>query len=238
MFDPIILLCRCAWQRRPALAIASVLLGSVQPATAIQFRLIFDCFEPNQGFYCIYAEPAISPSGSCIAFTNGTVSPPWYEWWPSVQFVPVDAGSCALAYPWSGLGGWFSSPAWSADGAHLAFTAEGYNNAESGIWTVDVGDLQEPPSSRRRVAAGPYTDAAWSLDGASIACVSYDGIYVVASNGGTPVLTVPDGRSPSWGPDGDLAFARGGDLWIRRADGSERQLTNTPYDEGQPAWFA
>ena len=45
-----------------------------------------------------------------------------------------------------------------------------------------------------------------------------------------------EGDSPDWGPNGQLVFVKSNDLWIRKAAGQVRRLTNTPWSERDPAW--
>ena len=172
-----------------------------------------------------------------MAFSDGTTYAPLYEWWPEVMVIQVAGGECGTFFPVASGNNWHWSPAWSPDGARLAFVSDGWDPDNSGIWTVEAGDLSSPPASRVRIVSGlDVADPAWSLDGGSIAYEGPGGIYVVPSGGGASVLVAPGGLAPSWGPDGQLVYARDGDLWIRESDGRERQLTRTAAYEAQPAW--
>ena len=100
---------------------------------------------------------------------------------------------------------WDSQPAWSPDGARLAFTSN--RGGPHGIW-VSRSDGSEAV----QVASfgGAFIDnPAWSPDGTRIA---FDGspdgrvaIYVVSPEGGAPQRVVDgpgDARNPSWSRDG------------------------------------
>lgn len=74
------------------------------------------------------------------------------------------------------------------------------------------------------------------MDGNFIAYSGNGGIRLVVVQGGSDVLLVENAVYPSWGPNGQLVYEKGGDLWIRSAIGSNRQLTNTVYRESTPSW--
>jgi Tol biopolymer transport system component len=56
--------------------------------------------------------------------------------------------------------------------------------------------------------------------------------------GENPQLLASNGSQPVWSPDGsEIAFTRGGDLWVMNAGGTnQRQLTNTAAQERTPAY--
>ncbi len=213
-----------------------VLLSPVH-ALAIDLQQVIACSSSPPYFYCIFGEPALSPDGRCVAFTSGATSAPVYEWWSSIAVVQVAGGGCVDLAAVASPNNWHVSPAWSPDGMRLAFVSDGYDSENYGLWTVEAGDLGSPPASLVRVVpdAGARTPA-WSLDGGSIAYAGQGGIYVVPSGGGASVLMTTGGIAPTWGPEGQLAFARETDLWIRESDGRERQLTRTAAYEAEPAW--
>lgn len=212
-----------------------VVAGASAPAAAIDLQLLVQCSAPYPNIDCIFVEPVVSPDGDCIAFTDGTTYPPYYEWWPGLAFVRVGGGTCGTAVRGAASSNWHLSPAWSPDGTRLAFVSEGPDSEHDGLWTVAIDD-DTGSSLVQVVASGDVADPAWSLDGALIAYVASDGIRAVPSPGGASVLAAPGGRAPSWGPDGQLVFERDWDLWIRRGDGTERRLTTTSEREASPAW--
>ncbi len=122
------------------------------------------------------------------------------------------------------------NPAWSPDGATIAFE--------------DVGNIHSVPASGGVISlllgsADTETEPAWSPDGTKLAFRTNAGgddeIYVAAPNGSSPTpltANTVDDRHPAWSPDGTkLAFLRsssgGLDVHVASADGtgSASQLT-------------
>jgi Tol biopolymer transport system component len=145
-----------------------------------------------------------------------------------------------------------SWPAWSPDGARIAFISRQAETVELRIMAVD-GTAQTTLADGLAAALGAPT---WSPAGQSMAFVSErDGnpeIYLVnvqdALNGGAGSgltrLTdnpAPDG-SPAWSPDGAwLAFVSERDanmeVYLMRADGSaQARSTNHSAPDIAPAW--
>lgn len=143
------------------------------------------------------------------------------------------------------------APAWSPDGARIAFTESG--SADTGIHVMrsDGSDVS------RLVSHGPGCGdfcrggdrgvgfPAWSPDGRRIAfeVFNYDypsGIHVMNSDGSDPrALTdsVEHASSPSWSPDGGtIAFAQWGAIGIINADGSGRRVFLQVPDVQSPRW--
>lgn len=138
-----------------------------------------------------------------------------------------------------------TDPAWSPDGARLAFARFRGNGAD--IYTIRADGTEEKRLTTERGAdSGP----AWSPDGKRIAFTSErDGnaeIYVMQADGtgeATKLTTNPAAdREPAWSPDGErIAFTtfRGGDadIYVMEADGSNpRQLTTLPVQDSDPSW--
>ena len=66
-------------------------------------------------------------------------------------------------------------------------------------------------------------------------------IYVVPTNGGTPMQLTNDAASsagPRWSPDGSqIAFNRGGQLWVMAADGTNaKAVTSLTMGASDPLW--
>lgn len=138
------------------------------------------------------------------------------------------------------------SPAWSADGARLAFI-------RAGLWIMNAD------GTGAEQIATPYglssqTHVSWSPDGTRIAFTAYAGdpymhdVFVINADGtglqnitGTPA---DDDDWASWSPDGSAITFRssvggvGADIYTIAPDGSSRRnLTNTDgVVEIQPSW--
>jgi Tol biopolymer transport system component len=128
-------------------------------------------------------------------------------------------------------------------------TAPGPNGRE--IWTT-ASDGSDP--QRLTVNTVADTDPAYSPDGARIAFVRSNDIYVMNADGSgqTPITSTegPDSE-PAWSPDGTSIVyvsnhnvigggVTGPELWVKDANPGAvpRQLTNTPNNaaSGAPAW--
>ena len=135
-------------------------------------------------------------------------------------------------------------PAWSPDGAKIAFTTQRNGNDDIYVMNADG-------SAQTRLTTSQADDSrpAWSPDGAKIAFKSTrDGnteIYVMNADGSgqTRLTTDPSiDFEPSWSPDGSkIAFVsnRDGDneIYVMNPDGSgPTQITDNANDDLEPAW--
>jgi dipeptidyl aminopeptidase/acylaminoacyl peptidase len=134
-------------------------------------------------------------------------------------------------------------PAWSPDGARVAFQQDPGLHPE--IWTAkaDGTDLRQLTSN----AAGDRHPA-WSPDGTKIVFASdratgtTQDLYVMNADGTgqVPLTSTPsvDEDYPSWSPDGTkIAFSRDGDIATVNADGTGLvPLTATEQTEFEPDW--
>ncbi len=210
--------------------ISGLMLTVATAAAAVELRPVVECSQPTGSSWCALTGPSLSADGHCVVFAHEESSPPTFQWWPYLVMTGIDGTSCSGTFYVANA----RSPAWSPDGTRVAYAIGTFAVESSGIWTRSVGNPLVPPPTH--VASGAFADPAWSLDGSSIACVGVGGIYIVPSGGGTPMMVAGGGHFPSWGPNLQFVFERGGDLWIRSSDGSERQLTQTPEFDGEPAW--
>ncbi len=125
-------------------------------------------------------------------------------------------------------------PAWSADGARLAFVRAG------GIWVANANG-----SRQKRLTSGSIDRApAWSPDGRRITFSRDNGvdtaIWVMRSNGKNPSALV-SGSEPSWSPDGRrIAFYDDVAVWTMSSDGTNRSLLASrihfPEDPADVTW--
>lgn len=96
-----------------------------------------------------------------------------------------------------------------------------------------VGDAQPAPDGRSVAYQITVIDKAANRGRTQI--------YAVPSNGGAPKQLTNEAASsagPRWSPDGkQIAFNRGGQLWIMAADGTKaKQITNLTLGASDPLW--
>jgi Tol biopolymer transport system component len=137
-------------------------------------------------------------------------------------------------------------PAWSPDGASLAYSTEAVadpssRNVQAELWTVEIASGKET-----RLTEGDAVQGAWSPDGSRIAYWANTGgqrdVWTIPSRGGTPIAVTQDAAtdwSPEWSPDGRwLYFSsdRGGSMNLWRvaidqrggiARGAPEAITNS-----------
>jgi len=130
-------------------------------------------------------------------------------------------------------------PAWSPDGARIAFVSW---SAQPAIGVID------PTTGTISTVATLETDAhalAWSADGMRLSFITAGGDLRVVSAQGGEVTTAATGLSPDAvrSPDGDwFAFtvavpeSTTSDVFLSRADGSDRQQLTTSGAASGPAW--
>ena len=136
-----------------------------------------------------------------------------------------------------------TSPAWSPDGAQIAFVRED-SDGNQDIWLMNA-DGTKP--HRLTTDAGRDVSPTWSPDGQEIAFVtSREGgtnIWLMEIDGSSQRALTDSGRDiePSWGKNGLIAFARGRenhDIFAVTSAGtnSENLTKGRPSDDRAPAW--
>jgi len=124
-------------------------------------------------------------------------------------------------------GAWLAYPAWSPDGARIAYADYRDDLGRDEIWIMN----SDGTSPHRIVALGACPGAtqgsactdslAWSPDGSELTFHSAGGIYLVRANGSGLRRISSTGGQPTWSPDGSaIAFTRGGQLFTMAPDGS------------------
>jgi len=162
-------------------------------------------------------EPALSPDGTQIAFVYRD------ELTGASRLATMRIDGTALRFVTQMIN--MTGPAWSPDGAFLAFSAAPGIGFE--VYTVGVDG-----SNLRNLTNHPDRDhyPTWSPDGGTIAFSSnrsgvYE-VYLIGVDGsGLVALTQNGGVSPAWAPTGNrLAFRRNNAVWLINSDGSSPQL--------------
>ena len=193
------------------------------------------------------ATPASTVNGR-ITFTRVAYSPSGFD----IFTMNMDGSDQVNLTPYDGTRpNEDTSPAWSPDGARIAFVSNRDGNQELYTMNPDgsgVVRLTNTPSIRYK------RQPAWSPDGTRIAFSGLPSntthalanIYVINLNdGGVRQLTTQgSNNSPSWSPDGNvIAFESFRDsstsaLYVMNADGSNQRIffDTQGANDSSPAW--
>jgi len=148
---------------------------------------------------------AWSPNGSRIAFTHGRIGDRFALAFTSTLYVMDSDGSNVRRLLGHSCNP--GTPAWSHDGARLAFTCD------DGLYVMRLSDGRLRRIGAGKYAKGAYSTAAdsasasWSPDGQTIALASAFGVQLFHSDGSGKPKTIVEGSilsafSASWSPDG------------------------------------
>jgi hypothetical protein len=106
------------------------------------------------------------------------------------------------------------------------------------LLTLVLGDGEGeagPPATTSETPPGP-------LPPSTLGTLVYgrDGRIFTVRSDGSGLESLADGTAPDWSADGEkIAFARGADIWVMNADGTEdTPLTSGPAIDNAPAWSA
>lgn len=128
-----------------------------------------------------------------------------------------------------------SQPAWSPDGAKIAFVA---GPAPNEIYSANA-DGSSPVNLTQSAAS--ESNPSWSSTG-KIAYERESQIWMMNQDGTNQAqfsaITQPSPTGPAFSSDGSkIAFASGGEIWKINADGSgQQQVTNSATADADPAW--
>ena len=186
-----------------------------------------------------------SPDGTKITFSSmrdGTFSSMYEGNW-EIYIMNADGSNQTLL-----TNKLDNTPAWSSDGARIAFASRRDGNCEIYVMNADG-------SNQTRLTNNPAWDwiPAWSPDGSKIAFTSAEvGMestntdIIVMNSDGSNRMKLTQGPThdafTTWSPDGTkIVFHsnRDGnyDIYVMNADGSNQtRLTDNPARDSQPSW--
>jgi Tol biopolymer transport system component len=204
---------------------------------------------PDQSLLGWQSEGVWSPDGNQVAFavTNGSAS--------DIYVANADGSNLRRLTPppaWTPTVNQYltqTAPAWSPDGARIAFSS----NLEDGLANFDIYVINADGSNLQRLRDDSLLDWSprWSPDGAMIAyevygeggADHYGNVYVMNADGTNRRRLVDTiaARDPEWSPDGKwIAYSDGrfgSAVHIVRVDGTERRdLTGVGMIADSPRW--
>lgn len=223
------------------------------PQDVTQLELLDDLMPPARRLSLdptvLEREIVYAPDGVRVAFVSQRDEPGGADVFVA-ELVDGELRTLQNLTPGAGAGTVLDvTPAWSPDGARIAFTSYRGNGAAA-LWTMaadgsDVRQVTVVP------ATGDVADffPAWSPDGSLLAFQRSNRgqvrIGLVPAAGGAPALFDFDGRAyqPAWSPDGHLLAFAGDtdgdlDLFVRTADGASAPMRlPLPGADRNPAWI-
>jgi molecular chaperone DnaK len=140
--------------------------------------------------------------------------------------------------------GWLSDPALSPDGKFVVYWQDNATRGDGGALYQTPTDGSGPPAQITPGGRVRDNDASVSPKGDLVAITrGGQGIWTVGINTGsghqlTQLTKEPADMDPTWSPDGSqIAFYRGGQIWVMNADGSgPRRVSPADLEASVPAW--
>jgi molecular chaperone DnaK len=140
--------------------------------------------------------------------------------------------------------GWLSDPALSPDGKFVVYWQDNATRSDGGAIYQTPTDGSGPPTQITPGGRVRDNDASVSPKGDLVAITrGGQGIWTVGVNTGsehplTQLTKEPADMDPTWSPDGSqIAFYRGGQVWVMNADGSgPRRVSPADVEASVPAW--
>ena len=189
---------------------------------------------------------ALSPDGSQVVFStqehDSDVN--------SIYVVDADGGTPRLirstlmepfVLPEIGWRGMLLWPAWSPDGARIAYFHGGGDHTENlKVMNADGTGSRGRFGDMRLDAHVQGLE--WSPDGSQLAFATDDpdgiwGIWVIKTDGTGYRRVVIRGEDPSWSPDGSrISFRRAGTVFTVKVDGSDLRRIGRASRDGTIAW--
>jgi Tol biopolymer transport system component len=205
-------------------------------ASAQQPSMSPSAFTPRDLFAFEWAgDPAISPDGRRVVFGRARYDSITDGKSASLWIANTDGTD---ARPWLAAGRNAISPLWSPDGSRILFTSIIGGHPALIVRSLSTG--RETILTKR---ADRWSWPSWSPDGRSIALM----MFVPSARKERAELTPP--RGANWGPplsyterrhyrtDGQAGGSGHTHVFVVSASGgTPRQVTDGPYDDGQPAW--
>jgi len=176
---------------------------------------------------------SFSPDGSQVVYEDDTVRPAsgggWHVLASGIYVVQAEGGTPQLLH--ESATETVSAPTFSPDGEQIAYF-DGYGDSGNSIWVMNA----DGSGARELVdlkALWPVS-LVWSPDGSRLAFSGWADVrsrhdvvavvWVVGADGSGLTRVIPQGKRPSWSPDGShMAYRVGRSLYIADRDGKHVQ---------------